>query len=205
MSLKTIVKVGGITSLSDARYCAGMGVDMLGFCFSKTSENYIEIYKIKEIIHWISGVEIYAEFDQESKEEIESILSIYDFDGILTSNLEVAIFWKSNGKKVIFEIKIKSNDGIILIDKQITEYSAFNFVQITCDAENLVTNVETKLLFWSQQFNILKSFNLNTKNLTQQIEQGLFKGIALTGSREEKPGFKDYDEIADILELLEMD
>jgi phosphoribosylanthranilate isomerase len=31
MPLKTFVKVGCITNLSDARYCAGMGVDMLGF------------------------------------------------------------------------------------------------------------------------------------------------------------------------------
>ena len=29
MPLKTFVKVGNITNLSDARYCAGMGVDML--------------------------------------------------------------------------------------------------------------------------------------------------------------------------------
>ncbi len=37
MALKTIVKVGNITNLSDARYCAVMGVDMLGFCLNKQS------------------------------------------------------------------------------------------------------------------------------------------------------------------------
>lgn len=31
MALKTFVKISGVNNLSDARYCAGMGVNQLGF------------------------------------------------------------------------------------------------------------------------------------------------------------------------------
>ena len=44
--LKTQVKVSSITNLSDARYCAGMGVDLLGFPIQEISlEKFTEILK----------------------------------------------------------------------------------------------------------------------------------------------------------------
>ena len=70
MALTTIVKVGNITNLSDARYCAGMGVDMLGFCFEKKSEQYIDPESYKEIIGWISGPQLVGEFDTNDETKI---------------------------------------------------------------------------------------------------------------------------------------
>ena len=48
MPLKTIVKVGSITNLSDARYCAGMGVEMLGFNVVAGHESFIDAKKYQE-------------------------------------------------------------------------------------------------------------------------------------------------------------
>ena len=61
MALKTKVKVGNITNLSDARYCAGMGVDMLGFPVSGT--NGLSLEKFKEINGWVTGPELVLEID----------------------------------------------------------------------------------------------------------------------------------------------
>ena len=55
MPLKTFVKVGSITNLSDARYCAGMMVDMLGFRSVEGQEGYIKPAQFQEIRGWISG------------------------------------------------------------------------------------------------------------------------------------------------------
>ena len=43
--LKTLIKVSNINNLSDARYCAGMGVEMLGFSMDELS---IEKFKEKK-------------------------------------------------------------------------------------------------------------------------------------------------------------
>ena len=61
MPLKTFVKVGCITNLSDARYCAGMGVDMLGFRAVESQENYIKPSQFQEIRGWIAGPLVVAE------------------------------------------------------------------------------------------------------------------------------------------------
>ena len=59
--LKTKVKVGKVTNLSDARYCAGMGVDMLGFSIGLAHDS-IDPKKYKEITEWVSGPDFVLEW-----------------------------------------------------------------------------------------------------------------------------------------------
>jgi len=61
MALKTIVKISNVTNLSDARYCAGMGVELMGFNVDPQSDDYIDHIKFRQIIDWIEGVKFVAE------------------------------------------------------------------------------------------------------------------------------------------------
>ena len=58
MALKTFVKISSVNNLSDARYCAGMGVDIIGFDLHEGSDHYVSPSKFKEIERWISGVKL---------------------------------------------------------------------------------------------------------------------------------------------------
>ena len=80
MSLKTIVKISNVTNLSDARYCAGMGVDMLGFSMDADSPNYIDPKKFGEIRGWVAGVQIVGETTATDPDVIEQLLDTYQPD-----------------------------------------------------------------------------------------------------------------------------
>ena len=67
MSLKTFVKVGNITNLTDARYCAGMGVNQLGF---NVEDPNFTVEKFKEITGWLEGIEYVAEFDKLAADKV---------------------------------------------------------------------------------------------------------------------------------------
>jgi phosphoribosylanthranilate isomerase len=58
MALKTKVLVGNITNLSDARYCAGMEVDFLGFSASK-----VDSKQLSEIREWVVGPSFFVELE----------------------------------------------------------------------------------------------------------------------------------------------
>ena len=73
--LKTLVKVSAITNLSDARYCAGMGVDLLGFPLGK-----ISIDQFTEIRNWLAGVQIVGEFSTNDAAEIKAKVAEYKPD-----------------------------------------------------------------------------------------------------------------------------
>jgi phosphoribosylanthranilate isomerase len=66
MSLKTKVKAGNITNLHEARYCAGMGVDWLGF-----RADTVDATTFKDITNWVSGPQFVLELSEATS--LESI------------------------------------------------------------------------------------------------------------------------------------
>src|SRR5688572_33445133 len=93
MPLKTFVKVGCITNLSDARYCAGMGVDMLGFRVVEGQEDYIKPSQFQEIRGWISGPSVVAEvYGLKSPDDLAPILESFKPDYLEMSLQELSLF-----------------------------------------------------------------------------------------------------------------
>ena len=75
----TKLKICGITSLADARYCAGAGVDYLGFIQYKNSPRYVEPAQAKEIIGWLYGPEPVGVFVNETAVAINQVVGEVGF------------------------------------------------------------------------------------------------------------------------------
>jgi phosphoribosylanthranilate isomerase len=52
---------------------------------------------------------------------------------------------------------------------------------------------------------VLLGFGFTAESVEKVLEYTKVKGITMKGGNEIKPGIKDYDELADILERLELD
>lgn len=190
MALKTLVKVGEITNLSDARYCAGMGVDMLGFNLNPGADTYVSPELFKEITDWISGVRLVGEFGDVSHEVIDQVIESYKLDMVQVSNsdlisdINLPVILQMNGLE-----KLQSHTNV-----EGVEYYLLDDFGDEESLEDLPGHQP-----------ILIGNDINAGNVNSFIENTTIKGIALKGSIEEKPGFKDYDQLADILEALETD
>lgn len=66
------VKICGLTRLEDARYCAGLGADFLGFIQHPDSPRYVAPAKAKEIIGWVYGANPVGVFVNASPEEVNA-------------------------------------------------------------------------------------------------------------------------------------
>jgi len=175
--LKTLVKVGEVSNLSDARYCAGMGVEMLGFLLD--TEKAISLNDVKEITNWIEGCKFVAEFKNSTYEEVKHAIEEFSFDFVQVSDISIAKSLKVEGIGVILESNELDVKSLTSIDYVIT---------------SKVTSDLTCSIF---------SGDITLNNLEVLVSQ--FKGINLLGGDEIRPGFKDFDELADILEALEID
>ncbi|MEJ7645889.1 MAG: hypothetical protein WKF87_14940 [Chryseolinea sp.] len=81
MSLKAFVKVGTLTNLADARYCAGMGVDMVGFMVIPGQPDHTKHALFQEIRGWVSGPLFVAEiYGLSDPGELENVLENYKPD-----------------------------------------------------------------------------------------------------------------------------
>jgi len=182
MPLKTFVKVGKITNLSEARYCAGMGVDLLGFCTIKGNENYLSPPLFQEIRGWITGPSIVAEiYGLKNRNDLDSILSEYKPDYLEMGLQELEIL----GEVPLPFILSKPEGGSLAVLRQEPRFIllrdlADNAVPYSCLAEvRSLQDVQRALSF---------------PNIV---------GIAMNGSPEISPGLKEYALLAEILEQLE--
>jgi phosphoribosylanthranilate isomerase len=188
MPLKTLVKVGKITNLSDARYCAGMNVDMLGFVTVQTQENYLPVKDYQDIRGWVSGPKVVAEaYGVKNQEELTAILENYRPDYLELSLLELSFVPTT----LPILLRIESVESIP------TQPNLTIYAVIVNDA-TLVTPLTDS--------NILVFLDASGSSLPADIlNNNAVDGIVLSGSKEESPGLKDYDHLAEVLESLEVE
>jgi phosphoribosylanthranilate isomerase len=201
MPLQKTVKISNVTNLSDARYCAGMGVDMLGFSVDENSNNYTIPQKLKDIRSWVSGVQIVIETNAPTTDLLE-VIEMYNPDMVQTSDLELLQKLKKQTEKPLI-LSIEANQDADTIFDICEKYS--NIVQyflLESRSETTLSGDWPDFLgLLSKQFSVLLGFGITPQNvLTLPCV-----GIALSGSQEERPGYKNFDDLRDILEMLEDD
>lgn len=206
MALQTFVKISNVNNLSDARYCAGMGVDLLGFCLEPGNENFISQEKFNEIAEWISGVEYVGEFDTDDLRLINDKLSKYPVSCVQFCHADLANAIASTGLAAIFKISAPENwndndflDTINYCSDRV-DYILIDDIE---DFENPLT--VSKLKEICEQYEVLLGGNLEKNQVRKLLKEVPAKGISLKGGKEIKPGFKDFDGLADILEEIEID
>lgn len=195
MGLKTLVKVGEVSNLSDARYCAGMGVGLIGFNLDKSSANYVSLETFKAITGWIEGVEFVAEFETSSLEEISEMMEEYEVS-----------FLQINSTTLVDELIAADLDKKLIL-KLSTDTASFNqTIEAYSDKVNyfLLESTEDKLPdLQTYGAPILLASGVKAESLEYILSDMHPAGIALKGSPEIRPGYKNFDELADILEALE--
>lgn len=202
MSLSTFVLVRHITNLSDARYCAGMGVNVLAFSLDKTSEHYTDPVAFKEITEWIAGIEFAGEYHDTSVEEIKLSLGDYPVDYMIVSNIDLIEELLSFEKKIIYRIAINDEREMNELSKSIAYLSdTVSYVIVQCNNPALFSEI-TKTVSSIDGVPVIRSFG-NTVETVSHLDH--WSGIVLEGSEEKQPGLKDFGEIMDILEVLEVD
>jgi phosphoribosylanthranilate isomerase len=204
MSLKTIVKVGNISNLSDARYCAGMGVDYLGFCMDHYDTNYIDAENFKNIKNWVVGPKIIGEFSTNKSDYIRDSLRNYSMDMLEVSYPEVISEITDIQIPKILRIDVSSYPTMDSVEERLETFSdqaAFFILEKSDDSQDSLSTV----LSLASRYKILLGFGIDEKTVSQLILSSNIYGISMHGGSEIQPGFKDYDDLADILEILERD
>ena len=187
MSLKTKVKAGNITNLSDARYCAGMGVDWLSF-----PVHVVNPVTFKEITDWVTGPEFILEVNETTPlQSIDQypvkILEIPHRQLGLIELLPSATFivttplssWDSEKSELL---KFKSKISLLVME--LDDHSLDQLKEISSHFKLLINH--------SDKYSIVELLSLP------------IEGINVSGESELKPGLKDFDKLSSILEELEV-
>lgn len=189
MALATFVKISAVNNLSDARYCAGMDVDQLGFVIEEGEASYLSPKDFNEIAEWLSGVAFVGEVFEASS-DIKSITQAYALDAIQIAHAEQIEEALQTGLEVIFYTADVATANAI--SKQ---YPQLSYVLYDGPATDAIQNPSK----------IVITDGFEADNIKGMLKTKAWKGIAMQGGDEIRPGYKDFDELADILEALDTD
>ncbi|WP_143961006.1 beta/alpha barrel domain-containing protein [Litoribacter populi] len=206
MALKTFVKISSVNNLSDARYCAGMYVNVMGFALEENDSNYISPQKFKELSDWVSGVEFVAEFKHSHPENILSTLQNYEGFSFIQIEEEAHLQMLLNTNYgLIWKVELESVDRldeILILAESLKDGGIVVLLEGDIEMDEVAKEKINEL---SAKCDVLVGFDINAENVKGIVENTQIKGIALKGGHEIKPGIKDFDELADILEALEIE
>jgi len=205
MSLQTFVKVGAITNLSDARYCAGMGVDMLGFCLDPSAENFVDPATFTAITEWVAGVQVIGELDSVEPEAIAELRSRYRVDGLQLSHAANWAMLKSLNLVLICKVEWTPDQTLADFKSQyenISPYVDYFLLESEADLPAADQTMD-QLQQIAKQYPVLLGFGIAQDTIFPILASVPVAGIALKGGSELRPGYKDFDKLAEILEILE--
>lgn len=189
--LSKSILVSGISNLSDARYCSGMGVAYLGVCTDPENPAYLSVDTFNEINGWLSGINWILETDATTVGEILIKLDNYAVAGVYTSDPKIASELAGKGIKVL--LKLPENAEISFSEQLIGVVVAYEKVSSSI-------YVQAKL---AESVPIYVTGNFSNEDLEEIKEDTSISGIVLYGGIEERPGFKNMDDLIDSLEIFE--
>lgn len=209
MALKTLVKISNVTNLSDARYCAGMGVDMLGFSMDADSPDYVEPTKFAEIRAWVAGVQIVGETTSTDPERIEQLLELYQPDFLQVDEAALLPYLSTLGKadhELRFILRVDIAQVTLAQLAALLQTGAANAEYILLESNgpvHLDDDLKGLLQRQAARYPILLGIGISAENVHELLDKLPVRGIALSGGLEEQPGNKEFGELMDILETIE--
>lgn len=189
MSLKVRVKVGDVTSLSEARYCAGMGVDLIGF---PVGAGGLAPDQYKQIMDWITGPEFVLEVAHLSVEDIDKVTSQYPGHYVLVNARQLAALRRSD---IQFYVALTEQEWEASRE-QLKSFANVAGVELLNSGIEMARQV-------ALHFPVL--LHLHDRLDVNDVLASGVNGISLTGAAEERPGLQDYSRLAAVLEQLEED
>lgn len=202
MALKRIVKINEVNNLTDARYVAGMGVDMIGFDIDQKSPLFVGEEKYREIRGWISGVQIVGEVGICDLDELRHLIERFHVDIIQTTSIDTFKTLKTMQFPSIFKAYLYEYEKLeyLKMDKMQPDY-----LLVDKHGEDISSMESNQIRHLCVDFNVLLGFGITADNVEALMKTYDLTGFALFGGDEVRPGYREFDDLADILEKLEFD
>lgn len=174
-----------ISNLTDARYFAAWGVDALSFDLDIVDRD--EYFAIKD---WVEGVKIFMETKTEFSD-----LEIHEADGIIYYlDRPVNDTDMTSGKT-----KVSGSLAVL----QSMSFPEGQILRAGPEWSSMDKKDQKEWIAFAKNNDCFIDIPLSLADLKNNIDNDFIYGIVLRGGDEEKVGFKSFDELDEIYDLLE--
>lgn len=207
--MKPRVKICGITTLADARFCSGAGADYLGFIQYKRSPRYIAPSEVAAINAWIYGPKSVGVFVNEDVETVNQIAELAGLDLVQLHGDESPAYCRRVSRPIIKALRVGPDMSSRQLATTVTAYSDIAD-HILLDTWHPTLHGGTGETFnWSLAEStqtgipLILSGGLSPDNILEAVQTVQPWGIDLSSSLESSPGQKDFGRVNDLFSALD--
>jgi phosphoribosylanthranilate isomerase len=207
MLLKTLVKVS-INNLSDARYCASMGVQMIGLPIDPGQTPYITPSQFKELTQWVHGVKLVGELNGPDLNTIQETLNNYQLDYLQLNHLSNRPIPSHLQVPLLMRVSLQGSETLEELTTWLGPYGSsitYFVIEALVNDSATVNKLQKYVKQLAKTFPIIQGFNLTPRTLGHLLKDTALQGFALQGGIELKPGYKDFENLSNLLALLIID
>lgn len=197
--LRTTVLIRRVTNLSDARYCAGMGVEMLVFPLS--GPEALAPAAVRELGGWTAGVQLVGEVDATaySAADLNALAQDCKLDYLLLTGPVSELTLTELNYPVIREVTLADLNELPMFG----EVAYAVLTGLTEDDLN-DPHLPTRLVEAPVPV-LLAVLNPTARAVRAALEWlPTLAGLALDGGPETRPGVRDFGLLGEALEALEL-
>ncbi|HYE79326.1 MAG TPA: hypothetical protein VEI97_15180 [bacterium] len=185
-----------MTNLSDARYFAGMGVELLAFPLS--GPGALTPDAIRELAGWVAGIRLVGEVDATlDAAQINALISECGLDYVLLS-ADAGLELEELARPVIRVVTLEELD-------QLAMWGRVAYAVLTGLTEDHLRDEHLATRLVEAPVPVLLAIPHPTVAAVKAALEWLptLAGLALEGGQEDRPGIRDFGELGDALEALE--
>lgn len=207
--MSTKLKICGLTTLADARYCAGAGVDFLGFIFHPQSPRAVEPQVVRSIAEWIHGPEIVGVFVDQSPERVANAASEARLTMVQLHGSETPEDCAQLSLPIIKAFRVSPiDDASVLRERMLPFDSVVDYFLL--DTYHAAAAGGTGEVFdWriaaelAREFPLFLSGGIDASNVREAVDRVRPLAIDLSSGVESRPGSKDFDLVGQFLEVFD--
>ena len=210
--LKTRIKASNISNLTDARYYAAWTVNWLGLDLRASAEQPLSLEAVKTIKEWIEGPVIVGEMDILDFESAKSTIDYLALEAIQVGMFTPVEFLQSlQDYTIIQEVIIDGRTTFSSLQAHIdtyfdvVEYFVLDFEKNGLTWEALQTNSSfsiEQLQALCRRQKIILGIACKATKIESMLTTLQPYALSIKGGEEEKVGFKSFDEVDEIFEVL---
>ena len=192
-------KICGITNLADARYCAAMGADYLGFIQYDKSPRFVEADTAKQIIEWVAGPRSVGVFVDEDPEVVNRAAAETGFELVQLHGTESPEYCSLIKKPVIKAIRVKSDDSPDHVRAVMQSYRPHVFSFLLDTHIEGVHGGTGRTFPWkvaaavSDEFPVFLAGGLNPSNIVEAVQTVNPVAVDVSSGVEHVPGRKNFE------------
>ncbi|MEM9544599.1 MAG: hypothetical protein AAGA77_01430 [Bacteroidota bacterium] len=180
-----------INNLTDARYFAAWGAEGMAFTIDSNASGSLSGKQLKEIVDWVEGPDTMVKIEgleiPDSLEEVKATIYI--------NSIIVGPFIDVDNLPAFDKVyRICTLEDGWQDQKHLVLTLPFEVGKISSEQKSKIKSL-------TSEKEVFLDANFNASDLDEITKLG-FAGIILKGSKEEKVGYKSYDQLDEILESI---